>query len=90
MCKNLPQPSSQEGEKINQMHIHLPEIPIRESIKMWNRTAKECYEIKCNCKKCFIYDTYFKDSGEICHMKYYVFYLLQKLGKPKGIKDIKN
>lgn len=66
------------------MYISSPPFPIREKIKEWNGTAKECYELNCNCSECFIYKTYFQSSGESCKMKYYVKYLLQKIGKPRG------
>ena len=60
--------------------------PIRENIKLWNKTARECYENNCNCEKCFIFKTYFEESDEICHMKYYVKTLLEKIGKPVYFK----
>lgn len=66
------------------MYNNLPPLPIRENTKCWNRTAIDCYLIKCDCSKCFIYNTFFKDSDEDCKMKYYVVYYLKLLGKPEG------
>lgn len=60
-----------------------PHSPLRENTKLWNRTALECYEIGCNCSKCFIYHTFFEGSEDICCMKYYVEKLVNKLGKPE-------
>ena len=57
--------------------------PLRENIKLWNDTAIDCYEIHCNCDKCFLYHTFFENKEYFCHMKYYVYYLIKKLGKPK-------
>lgn len=60
-----------------------PYSPLRENIKLWNKTAMECYELDCDCNKCFIYHTFFEGSGDICYMKYYVAKLVNKIGKPK-------
>ena len=65
------------------MYDNLPRVFWRKSAKIWNSTAKDCYNIKCNCSNCFIYNTYFKDTPDECMMKYYVKYLLMKIGKPK-------
>ena len=59
-----------------------PNSPLRGNIKIWNDTAKDCYQLGCDCEHCFIYNTFFKGSEDICQMKYYVEKLLQKLGKP--------
>ena len=59
-----------------------PNSPLRSNIKLWNETAKDCYFIGCDCSKCFIYNTFFKDTGELCQMRYYVEKFLQKLGRP--------
>ena len=61
---------------------NLPHLPIRDNIRLWNRTATECYEHNCECKTCFIYKTYFVDNDDFCHMKFYVKYLLEKIGLP--------
>ena len=66
------------------MYTYTHPFPIRENIKQWNDTAIECYEMNCNCLKCFIYKTYFRENKETCKMKYYVEYLLKKIGKPRG------
>ena len=52
----------------------LPRLFMRKNIKEWNDTAIDCYNLKCDCKKCFIYHTYFKDKYYSCKMKYYVKY----------------
>lgn len=65
------------------MYDKLPLPPLRENIKFWNKTAIDCYEINCNCDKCFLYTTFFKNKNRVCYMKYYVFYMIKKLGKPK-------
>lgn len=59
--------------------------PLRENVKLWNQTAKDCYAKKCICENCFIYHKFFKNNDDFCHMKYYVGYLLEKLGKPQII-----
>lgn len=69
-------------KKDSKMQNDLPHLPIRENIKLWNRTATECYENNCECKTCFLYKTYFEDKNEICHMKFYVDYLLKNIGTP--------
>lgn len=61
----------------------LPRLFMRKNIKEWNDTAIDCYNLKCDCKKCFIYHTYFKDKYYSCKMKYYVKLLYNKLGAPK-------
>lgn len=64
------------------MYDDLPHLPFRKNIKQWNRTAAECYQIKSNCEKCFLYKVIFQNSKNECKMKYFVQYYLDKLGKP--------
>lgn len=45
----------------------------------WNRTARECYEIGCNCRNCLIFIV----LGYRCKMKQAVFELVRKFGVPK-------
>ena len=40
----------------------LPRLFMRKNVKEWNNTAVDCYQLNCNCKKCFIHNTYFKDK----------------------------
>ncbi len=67
------------------MYNNTPSLPIRDNVKLWNKTATDCYELKCQCEKCFIYKTYFKENNDKCMMKYYVMYLLEKIGHPPKI-----
>ena len=62
--------------------IHLTPKLYRKDVKMWNGTAIDCYEIGCDCSKCFIYKTYFLPQKWKCYMKRYVKFLLKKVGKP--------
>ncbi len=64
----------------------LPRLFMRKNVKEWNNTAVDCYQLNCNCKKCFIHNTYFKDKPYTCKMKYYVQLLLKKLGAPKDFE----
>lgn len=57
--------------------------PLRSNVKQWNETAKDCYNLGCSCKDCFIYKTYFYNTDETCKMKYYVYSFLKKLGAPE-------
>ncbi len=50
--------------------------------KNWTPTAKECYQIGCNCSKCNIYKIYFSGKYFRCRMKETVIELVRKLGKP--------
>lgn len=60
----------------------IPRLFMRKNVKEWNNTAIDCYNLNCNCEKCFIHNTYFKDKYYSCKMKYYVKLLLEKLGEP--------
>ena len=64
------------------MYKTTPPLPFRDDIKVWNQTAIDSYSINCNCKKCFIYNTFFKYLDEECKMKYYVKYNIEKIGEP--------
>lgn len=61
----------------------IPRLFMRKDVKEWNRSAIDCFQLGCNCSKCFIYHTYFKDKYYTCKMKYYVQLMLKKLGEPK-------
>ena len=66
----------------SKIYDDIPLFYIRKSVKTWNPTAKDCYELNCNCSKCFIYHTYFKGTDDECMMKYFVKYMLIKTGAP--------
>lgn len=68
---------------MERLDIYNTSLPVRENIKLWNQTAKDCYFNGCNCGTCFIFKTYFLGKDEECMMKFYVDYLVKKLGKPK-------
>ena len=70
------------------MYNDIPLFFLRESTKKWNPTAKDCYEINCDCTRCFIYKTYFKHRKSECMMKYCVKYLLMKIGAPDNSNTI--
>jgi hypothetical protein len=63
------------------MHT-LPQLFMRKNVKEWNKTAMDCYNLRCDCNRCFIYKTYFKDKYYSCKMKYYVQMLKDKIGEP--------
>ena len=50
--------------------------------KNWTPTAKECYQLGCNCSKCNLYKIYFTKSLFKCKMKETVIELVRKYGKP--------
>ena len=58
-------------------------LTLRDDVKLWNNTAKDCYFLGCNCEECFIHKTYFYNKYDSCKMKFYVCLLLKKLGAPK-------
>lgn len=64
------------------MYNEIPHSFYRESVKQWNMTAKDCFEIDSDCSRCFIYHTYFKGKQYRCYMGDYVNYLLNKIGRP--------
>ena len=66
-----------------EFNIRLSNKLYRKDVKIWNDTAKDCYEIGCNCEKCYLYQTYFLHNKWKCYMKRYVKYLLSKIGKPE-------
>ena len=71
------------------MYNEIPLFFLRHSTKQWNDTAIDCYNINCNCEKCFIYNTYFRKYKQECMMKYCVKYFLMKLGAPKPKNNVK-
>ncbi len=48
----------------------------------WTPSAIDCFEIKCNCKRCFLYHVYFKYSPDKCKMYQAVKRLIRKVGIP--------
>jgi len=52
------------------------------NLKGWNPTSIDCYTLKCDCRKCNLYNIYFKLTNLKCKMKYYVVKLLEKYGEP--------
>lgn len=82
--KKLPQnPCTLECKNLETPNLPLPRLYLRKNVKEWNGTAIDCYNLGCDCSKCFIYKTYFKDKYYTCKMKYYVQLMLNKLGAPK-------
>lgn len=49
----------------------------------WTQTARECYEIGCNCRNCLLYII----LGYKCKMKQAVFELVRKFGAPPEEKE---
>lgn len=49
----------------------------------WTPTARECYKIGCNCRKCLL----FIILGYRCKMKQAVFELVRKFGAPPVIEE---
>ena len=64
------------------MYNNLPPLPYRENTKFWNKTAIDCFSIKCDCENCFLYKTFFQNTEDECKMKYFVKYNLLKIGLP--------
>ena len=80
----LPQnPCTLTCKNLDSLNIPIPKLYLRKNVKEWNKTAIDCYNIGCDCSKCFIYETYFKDKYYTCKMKYYVQLMLNQLGIPK-------
>lgn len=84
---NLPQKRVESSVSNSMQNSDIPRLFMRKDVKEWNKTAIDCFQLGCNCSKCFIYHTYFKDKYYTCKMKYYVQLMLEKLGEPKVDDD---
>lgn len=51
----------------------------------WTFTAIQCYKRGCNCKGCYISETYSSLSSH-CSMKYCVRKLIRKYGLPDNVQ----
>ncbi len=51
----------------------------------WTIGAIQCYKRNCNCKGCFIQQTYVETLYYRCAMKYCVRQLIKKYGAPDDI-----
>lgn len=66
------------------MDTKLPPKIFRESVRVWNSTARDCYDIGCDCSRCELYELYFKHYKDGCHMKEFVQFLIKKIGTPRS------
>ncbi len=57
-------------------------ITMDKTLDIWTQTAIDCFEINCECDRCFLYHVYFKYAPHKCNMQKRVKRLIRKVGAP--------